>query len=94
MAIYAVEQANRIFQKATPVLHIHDVGGKHWRRNVAKGSRVDPWLQAKYAVLDPETWGAQIPCMYLVAGLDGRIRYVGISRNRMKDRWRISPAYP
>jgi hypothetical protein len=93
MAIDAVEQANRIFEKATPVLHIHGVGGKRWRRNVAKGSRVGPWLQAKYAVLDHKTWVANVPCMYLVAGSDGRIRYVGISRNRMKDRWRISPAY-
>lgn len=31
--------------------------------------------------------------LYLVAGNDAVIRYVGISRNRMKDRWRESPAY-
>jgi hypothetical protein len=28
-----------------------------------------------------------------VAGSDSILRYVGISRNRLKDRWRVSPAH-
>lgn len=84
--------AREIFKAATPVLAIHSLGGAHWKRDVAKGARIGPWLQAKFDVLDKNAWGARIPCLYLVAGADDLIRYVGISRNRMKDRWRVSPA--
>lgn len=89
----ATEHAYAIFQAATPVIRIHSIGGKRWKRNVAKGSRIGPWLQAKYDILNNSVWEARNPCLYLVAGGDGVIRYVGISRNRLKDRWRISPAY-
>lgn len=63
-----------------------------WKRNVASGGRIGPWLQANYAILDPRTWKERKPCLYTVAADDGVIRYVGISRNRMADRWRESPA--
>ena len=84
--------AYAIFDAATPVIRIHGIGGKRWKRNVAKGARVGPWLQAEYDILDRVLWKARMPCLYLVAGNDGVIRYVGISRNRLADRWRISPA--
>ena len=87
------EHAYCIFQAATPVIRIHGIGGKRWKRNVAKGSRIGPWLQAKYDILNKSVWEARAPCLYLVAGSDGVIRYVGISRNRLKDRWRVSPAH-
>lgn len=89
----AIEHAYSIFQAATPVIRIHGLGGKRWKRNVAKGSRIGPWLQARYEILNKAVWEARRPCLYLVAGSDGVIRYVGISRNRLKDRWRISPAH-
>lgn len=88
-----IEHAYSIFQAATPVIRIHGIGGKRWKRNVAKGSRIGPWLQAKYDILNKAMWEARNPCLYLVAGGDGVIRYVGISRNRLKDRWRVSPAH-
>jgi hypothetical protein len=84
--------AQEIFKAATPVLQIHSIGGTRWKRNVEKGGRIGPWLQAKFDVLDKDVWVARVPCLYLVAGGDELIRYVGISRNRMKDRWRVSPA--
>ncbi len=84
--------AREIFSAATPVLQIHSIGGSRWKRNVEKGARIGPWLQAKFDVLDRKVWVAKVPCLYLVAGSDNLIRYVGISRNRMKDRWRVSPA--
>lgn len=65
----------------------------HWKRNVATGARIGPWLTAEYTILDHTAWSARAPCLYLVAGNDGIIRYAGISRNRLKDRWRVSPAY-
>lgn len=92
MTQQAIQHARQIFQSATPVIRIHGIGGKRWKRNVAKGARIGPWLQARYDILNPSVWTARIPCLYIVAGDDSIIRYVGISRNRMKDRWRESPA--
>lgn len=92
MPLQPHERADQIFRAATLILRIHGIGGRRWKRNVAKGSRIGPWLQARYEVLDQRIWEARVPCLYLVAGANGVIRYVGISRNRMKDRWRESPA--
>lgn len=88
-----LEHAYAIFDAATPVIRIHGVGGRKWKRNVAKGARIGPWLPAKYEIIDKLVWEARRPCLYLVAGGDGVVRYVGISRNRLKDRWRVSPAH-
>jgi hypothetical protein len=90
----AEQLASEIYREAAPVIHIHNIGGKRWRRNVPPtDGRHGPWLQAKYTVLNYGLWGDRTPCLYLVAGRhDGVIRYVGISRNRMRDRWRESPA--
>jgi hypothetical protein len=89
----AIDHAYAIFRAASPVIKINSVGGSKWKRNVAKGARIGPWLPAKYDVLNRSVWEARNPCLYLVAGRDGVIRYVGISRNRLKDRWRVSPAH-
>ena len=93
MTSIALQHAQQIYLHSTPVLHIQGIGGKRWKRNVAKGGRIGPWLQANYSVLDRKVWEHRVPSLYLVSGSDGKIRYVGISRNRMKDRWRESPAY-
>lgn len=92
MSSAAADSASKIFRAATPVLRIHGLGGRKWKRNVASGARIGPWLPAQYEILDPGCWSRRAPCLYLVAGDDSVIRYVGISRNRMKDRWRVSPA--
>jgi hypothetical protein len=81
-----------IFKAAKLVLRIHGMDGPKWRRNVASGARIGPWLQASYEVVNDVAWKARTPCLYMLAGSDGGIRYVGISRNRMADRWRVSPA--
>jgi len=93
MSATSQTQATEIFRAATPVIRIHSIGGRHWKRNVAKGGRIGPWLPARYEIVDPKTWSARNPCLYLVAGNDAVLRYVGISRNRLKDRWRVSPAH-
>lgn len=93
MTATAHEHAYAIFDAAIPVIRIHSIGGKPWKRNVATGARIGPWLQAKYEILNKDVWQARTPCLDLVAGNDGVIRYVGISRNRLADRWRTSPAY-
>lgn len=84
--------AYRIFNASAPVLRIRGLGGKMWKRNVASGGRIGPWLQADYDILDERKWKERNPCLYALAADDGVIRYVGISRNRMADRWRESPA--
>lgn len=89
----ANQYASAIFNAATPVIRIHGVGGKSWKRDVAKGSRVGPWLPAQYEIVDELAWRDKQPCLYLVCGGDLNVRYVGISRNGLKHRWRTSPAF-
>ena len=89
----ALRHAQFIASHATPVLKISAVGGRLWKRNVAKGARIGPWLQGAYDVLDSEAWQSKGACLYLVMSKDAAIRYVGISRNGLKHRWRTSPAY-
>ena len=93
MTSTAKQNAKTIFNAATLVLLIHGVGGSQWTRNVAKGSRIGPWLRGMYQVLDKRAWMAKGPCLYFVSGSDEVIRYVGISRNGLKHRWRQSPAF-
>ena len=89
----AILHAQTIFSAAKPIIRIFGVGGKRWKRNVASGGRVGPWLQGDYSILNESVWKEKGACLYLVQGGDGDIRYVGISRNGVKHRWRTSPAY-
>jgi len=89
----ALELAQIIFSAAKPFIKIDGVGGKRWKRNVATGARIGPWLQGSYSIVNEAVWKEKGACLYLVQGNDGAIRYVGISRNGVKHRWRTSPAY-
>jgi hypothetical protein len=89
----AHKHAEIIFNAATPVINIFRVGGKRWKRNVAKGPRIGPWLQGEYRIINEMAWRHKGACLYFVKASDAGIGYVGISRNRLKDRWRTSPAY-
>lgn len=89
----AIGHAQTIYSAATPIISIFGVGGNRWKRNVAKGKRIGPWLQGNYNILDESAWKSQGACLYLVRASDSVIRYVGISRNGLKHRWRTSPAY-
>ena len=93
MNLSATAHGAAIYRAASPVIRIHGVGCERWKRNVSKGSRIGPWLRAQYEIVDIPVWEARSPCLYLVTGNDAVIRYVGISRNRLKDRWRVSPAH-
>lgn len=89
----AVKHANTIFNAATLVIKILGIGGKRWKRNVAKGARIGPWLQGDYEIVNKPAWLSKGACLYMVQASDAAIRYVGISRNGLKHRWRTSPAY-
>ena len=88
-----IKHAKAIYHAATPVIKIFGVGGKGWKRNVAKGSRIGPWLQGSYEIVNELAWRSKGACLYMVQASDSVIRYVGISRNGLKHRWRTSPAY-
>ena len=88
--------AEVIFDNGTPFLKINGITklNKRWCRNVKEGdSRRGPWMGAEYEVLSSSVWAFFAPCIYMVKGSDGGLRYVGVSKNRLKDRWRLSPAY-
>ena len=89
----AIQHANAIFAIAKPIIKIHGVGSQRWKRNVASGGRVGPWLEAHFSIVNEAVWNNKGVCLYLVQGNDGQIRYVGISRNGVTHRWRVSPAY-
>lgn len=92
----AVDIAERIFQVATPILKIHRLDGPPWKRKIENNPqdpRIGPWLRAHYAILNESAWRDKGPCLYLVKMHNGPVRYVGISRNGVKHRWRTSPAY-
>jgi hypothetical protein len=81
-----------LLRAADPVLHIHGLDGRRWSRHVPeKDARFGPWLQARYDVLNAPSWQHRGPCLYFVTGADEGLRYVGISRNGLKHRWRLSP---
>lgn len=81
-----------IVSKSSPVLQISEIGGREWYRK-PEGGRKGPWLSAKYTVLDDVTWRRKGSCIYFVRDSSSILRYVGISLNKLNDRWRTSPAY-
>lgn len=96
MSLSAIEIAESIFKCATPVLHVHRLELPLWKRKIEKNprdARIGPWLRANYSVLNEAAWREKAPCLYMVKLEDGPVRYVGISRNGVKHRWRTSPAY-
>ena len=91
----ALKIAQQIAGKSTPVINIYSVDhNRRWKRNVKEGDgRTGPWLSANYEVLDKQVWLRREPCLYIVTDASNSLCYVGISRNRLRDRWRESPAY-
>jgi hypothetical protein len=76
-----------------PVLVITCMAEPWWTRKVRPGDRRSgQWLTAEYEVIDSAAWHRRGACLYTLTGADGNVRYVGISVNRLKDRWRTSPA--
>ena len=92
----AVDNARTIFNAATPIIKIYGVGGKRWKRNIAnnpRDPRIGPWLQGQYETINETAWKNKDACLYMVQASDSIIKYVGISRNGLRHRWRTSPAY-
>lgn len=83
---------NHIVARSRSVLELVEIGGREWYRKPKDGRR-GPWLSAKYKVLDQALWMRRTPCIYFVKDSQASLKYVGISLNRLEDRWRTSPAY-
>lgn len=78
---------------SAPVLVITGMAEPWWTRKVKPGDRRGrPWLSAEKKVIDDAAWDRRGACLYMLTGPDDNVRYVGISVNRLKDRWRMSPA--
>ena len=84
--------ASAIIQASRTVLNITGFNDSEWYRK-PRGSRKGPWLQGRYEVIDEKLWNEKKPCIYFLTKDNGELKYVGISVNRIKDRWRISPAF-
>ncbi len=84
-------QCAEILRKGAKLaLEITGVGEPVWERK-PEGGRRGPWLTGAYRVHDEAAWHLQKPCLYMVVR-EGEFRYFGISRQRLKTRWRLSPA--
>ena len=58
----AMEHTASIYEEASLVIKIKGIGGKKWKRNVAKGARIGPWLQADYEIINNSAWRNEEAC--------------------------------
>lgn len=83
-----------LIDAATPFLRIEGVKPVTWCRNVQSGSRFGPWhFEAVFRELDGATWRREGEVIYFVTDSQNRLRLVGESSRRLKDRWRMSPMH-
>ncbi len=83
-----------LIDAAKPFIRITGVKACDWRRNVQQGSRIGPWrYEAEYKVLDDRTWSKTGEVLYFVTNSENRLRLIGQSGLRLKDRWRTSPMH-
>lgn len=83
-----------LIDEATPFLRIEGVKPVTWCRNVQRGPRFGPWqFEAVFRELDGATWRREGEVIYFVTDSQNRLRLVGESSRRLKDRWRMSPMH-
>ncbi len=87
-----LNQAPEFASNANDVIKIDSLTNDIWYRK-PKGARRGPWLSSKFRFIDQELWQEASPCIYFVRNSQDEIKYIGISKNKLKDRWRISPAF-
>lgn len=79
---------------ATPFLRVDGLVPISWCRNVQRGSRFGPWqFEAVFKELDGDTWLREGEVIYFVTDHQQRLRLIGESSRRLKDRWRLSPMH-
>ena len=64
-----------------------------WKGKKKDGDpRNGPWFASVHEVLDQQVWDTRAECLYFLTDGRGQVRYVGESKNRIADRWRMPPA--
>ena len=86
------ELALEIITKSRPIIRINNIQNNQWYRK-PEGSRKGPWYEANYDIFDDEMWSLKRCCLYFVKDEKEELKYIGISRNGLKQRWRLSPAF-
>ena len=84
-----------LVRSAKPVLRISALSAIRWRKPpMAKANdcRIGPWHAPIYEVLDEAAYRRSGECLYFLLDGGGCLRYVGESKNRLRDRWRTPPA--
>lgn len=81
-----------ILEAAQPVMSITSLSENQWYRKPS-GPRRGPWYSTEFLVHDQTLWKRREECIYFVRDSIGELKYVGISVNRLADRWRSSPSY-
>lgn len=87
-----IEIRDQIMAASQPVMRISAISPEQWYRKPS-GPRRGPWYSCEYEILNDSLWKRREECIYFVCDVDEQLRYVGISVNRLADRWRSSPAF-
>jgi hypothetical protein len=89
-----LQTINALTTAATPFLRVDEIKRVTWCRNVESGPRFGPWqYEAVFCELDGKTWQREGEVIYFVTDKQQRLRLVGESSRRLKDRWRMSPMH-
>ncbi len=87
-----VDTLRKLTTAAKPILRITGARPQAWRRDVKSGSRAKPLThEAVFQVLDEKVWKREGGVLYFTLDAQGRVRHIGESERRLKDRWRLSP---
>lgn len=89
----SIDDIYQLHKVAIPIFEITGLTNENWFRNVKENDpRRGPWKKAIYTQRNKDIWSERKSCLYFVQKNRDKICYVGISRNRLQDRWRLSPA--
>ena len=82
-----------VLEVARPVIRVMKINpDRTWYRKPAGGRRA-AWYSASYDFIDLQRWNKKNACIYFLLDQNKTLKHVGISVNRLKDGWRLSPAY-
>lgn len=92
----AIAYVNKLVQASKPFIRITGAKKFDWCRVMTKPTdpRIGPWHYCPdYQVLDERVWNQLGEVLYFVTDSLGKVRLVGESAKRLKDRWRTSPMF-
>lgn len=83
-----------LLNQATPIIRILslDMNNRWVGKKKLGDPRNGPWYGSVHEVLDKTAWKTSAECLYFLTDGRKQLRYVGESKNRVADRWRMPPA--